>query len=465
MSHPHHILVRGGTLIDPASGLQSPGDVAIAGESIVAVGRAPEGFVADQTLDAHGCLVMPGLVDLCARLGEPGGEAEGLLDSELAAAAAGGVTRVICPPDTDPVLDEPSLVEMLRWRARRIKRSRVYPLGALTVGLKGERLAEMASLVKASCIGLSQADVPVADTQLLYRALQYASTFGYKVWLRPLDAHLGRGVAASGAYAQRLGLPGVPVMAETIALQTLFALVRSTGCAVHVSKLSSAAGVDLLRQAKAEGLPITADASIHNLLLTDLDIGWFDARMRLDPPLRQAADRAALLQGLADGTIDALCSDHTPVDSDGKILPFAEAAPGATGLELLLPAVLAYARQSGLSLPQALVVATSRAAAAAGLAPLQLQPGAVAELIVVDPEARWMAAPECLRSRIKHTPLATMQLSGRVRATIIDGRVIFNAADGESDPATSNGSMACAPHSPAAPAGASGSQGPGPKPR
>ena len=426
MSHPHHILVRGGTLIDPASGLQSPGDVAIAGESIVAVGRAPEGFVADQTLDAHGCLVMPGLVDLCARLGEPGGEAEGLLDSELAAAAAGGVTRVICPPDTDPVLDEPSLVEMLRWRARRIKRSRVYPLGALTVGLKGERLAEMASLVKASCIGLSQADVPVADTQLLYRALQYASTFGYKVWLRPLDAHLGRGVAASGAYAQRLGLPGVPVMAETIALQTLFALVRSTGCAVHVSKLSSAAGVDLLRQAKAEGLPLTCDVSINSLLLTDLDIGYFDPRARLDPPLRQQRDRDALRAALADGTIDALCSDHTPIGADDKTQTFADAAPGATGLELLLPTALQFAADVQLPLVQALGCVGHRAAAAAGLLPARIAAGEPAEFVVVDPQARWQATPQALRSQSKHTPLAERELRGRVRHAVIDGRVVWS---------------------------------------
>ena len=425
MTEPHSFLVRGGLLIDPASGLHAPGDVAIAGEVIVAVGSAPQGFVPDVVLDASGCLVMPGLVDLCARLGEPGGEAAGLLDSELAAAAAGGVTRVVCPPDTDPVLDEPSLVEMLRWRARRIKRSRVYPLGALTKGLGGQSLAEMASLVKASCIGLSQADTPVADTQLLLRALQYASTFGYKVWLRPLDAHLGRGVAASGAYAQRLGLAGLPVMAETIALHTIFELVRATGCAVHISKLSSAAGVELLRRAKADGLPLTADVSIHNLLLTDLDIGWFDPRMRLDPPPRQQADRDALLQGLADGTIDALCSDHTPVGSDDKILPFAEAAPGASGLELLLPAVFEFAHRSGLALPQALACTTSRAARAAGLAPLHLQPGAAAELIVVDPTGRWTASPEQLRSKVKHTPLAQMTLTGRVRATIIDGRIVY----------------------------------------
>ncbi len=428
MIEPHSILVRGGTLVDPGTGTEQPGDVAIAGESIVAVGHAPDGFQPDLVLDAHGCLVMPGLVDLCARLGEPGGEAAGLLDAELAAAAAGGVTRVVCAPDTDPVLDEPSLVEMLRWRARRIKRARVYPLGALSVGLHGERIAEMASLVKASCIGLSQADRPVADTQLLARALQYASTYRYKVWLRPLDAHLGRGVAASGAYAQRLGLAGVPTTAETIALHTIFELVRASGCAVHLSKLSSAAGVELVRRAKADGLPVTADVSIHNLLLTDLDIGWFDARARLDPPLRQRADRDALLQGLADGTLDALCSDHSILGSDDKVLPFAEATPGASGLELLLPVLLEFARRSGLPLPAAVACATTRAAAAAGLAAPALRAGCAAELIVVDPAQRWRATADALHSRTKPTPLAEIELSGRVRATIVDGRIVHRSA-------------------------------------
>lgn len=431
MNHPQRILVRGGQLIDPASGLQRKGDVAIAGETILALGDTPADFTPDHVIDATGCLVMPGLVDLCARLGEPGGEQAGLLDAELEAAGAGGVTRVVCPPDTDPILDEPSLVEMLRWRARRIKRARVYPLGALTVGLRGEKLAEMASLVKASCIGLSQADMPITDVQLLLRAMQYASTFGYKVWLPPVQAHLGRGVAASGAYAQRLGLAGVPVAAETIALHTFIELMRATGCAVHVSKISSAAGVELIRRAKAEGLPITADVSINNLLLTDLDIGWFDPVMRVTPPLRQQADRDALQRGLADGTIDALCSDHTPLGGDDKILPFAEAVPGATGLELLLPALLEYARRSGHPLPQALAPATSRAAAAAGLAPSELRAGAAAELIVVDPEARWFATPDQLRSRSRSTPLSGIELCGRVRATLIDGRVVHATSPAE----------------------------------
>ena len=428
MNDPTTLLVRGGTLIDPASGMHCRGDVAIRGERILAVGEHAGDRAAERVIEAEGCLVMPGLIDLCARLGEPGGEAEALLDSELAAAGAGGVTRVVCPPDTDPVLDEPSLVEMLRWRARRIRRSRVYALGALTVGLKGERLAEMASLVKASCIGLSQAGAPLADTQMLLRALQYASTFGYKVWLPALDAHLSRGVAASGPYAQRLGLAGVPVAAETVALHTIFELVRATGCAVHLCRLSSAAGVELLRRARTEGLPVTADVSIHNLLLTDLDIGWFDSRMRLDPPLRQQADRDALMQALADGTIDALVSDHSPLGSDDKVLPFGEATPGASGLELLLPAVLEFARRSGLALPRALAAVTTRAAAAAGIEAPRLQADAPAELIVVDPQARWRPLPKALLSRAKHTPLGDLELHGRVLATIIDGRVIHHQA-------------------------------------
>lgn len=421
------LLLRGGRLIDPLLGLDRTGDIAVQGERIVAVGAAPAGFVPDQTLDASGCLVLPGLVDLCARLGEPGYEHEGMLETELGAALAGGVTRVVCSPDTDPVLDEPSLVEMLRWRARRIKSARVYPLGALTKGLQGERLSEMAELTKASCIGFSQADTPVADTKVLYSAMQYASTFGYKVWLRAQDASLSRGgIAASGAYAQRLGLSGVPVIAETVALHTLFELMRSTGCAVHVSKLSSAAGVALVRQAKAEGLPLTCDLSINSLLLTDLDIGYFDARARLDPPLRQQRDRDALRAALADGTIDALCSDHTPVSADDKTQTFADAAPGATGLELLLSTALQFAADTQLPLVRALGCVGHRAAAAAGLRPASIAAGEAAEFIVVDAQARWQATPAALRSQSKHTPLAEREQQGRVRHAIIDGRVVWS---------------------------------------
>jgi dihydroorotase-like cyclic amidohydrolase len=250
-----------------------------------------------RTIDASGLVVAPGLVDLAVRLREPGHEHEGMLESEMAAAVAGGVTSLVCLPDTDPPLDEPGLVEMLKFRARNLHQSHLYPLGALTRGLSGEVLTEMAELTEAGCVGFSHAEVPLNNTLVLHRALQYASTFGYTTWLRAQDGHLGGGVAAKGALATRMGLSGVPVIAETIALNTLFELVRDTGARVHICRLSSAAGVELVRRAKAEGLPVTCDISINQLHLTDIDIGYFNAAMRLTPPLRQVRDRDALRAG------------------------------------------------------------------------------------------------------------------------------------------------------------------------
>ncbi|HRD96416.1 MAG TPA: dihydroorotase [Rubrivivax sp.] len=435
------ILIRNGRLIDPASGLDKVGDLAIASGRIVSLGSATE-FAADRVIDASGLVVAPGLVDLSARLREPGHEHEGMLESELAAAAAGGVTSLVCPPDTDPVLDEPGLVEMLKFRARKLSRCRLFPLGALTRNLKGQSLTEMAELTESGCVGFSQADVPVSDTQVLLRALQYAATFGYAVWLRPQDAWLSKGVAAQGAVATRLGLSGVPVLAETIALHAIFELMRSTKARVHLCRLSSAAGVAALRQAKAEGLPVTADVSINSLHLTDMDVGYFNADMRLTPPLRQAADRDALRAALADGTIDALVSDHNPVAEDMKNLPFGEAEPGATGLELLLSLALRWGRDSGVGLPQTLARVTrdpvrvlgdalGSLATSAG----RLVEGGVADVCLFDPAAEWAVTPQALVSQGKHTPFgfaATgMALPGRVRATLVAGTVAYEAATGQ----------------------------------
>ena len=432
------ILIKNGRLIDPASGRDELGDVAIAAGRILTLGQVPADFQPNRVIDASGCIVAPGLVDLAARLREPGYEHEGMLESELNAAAAGGVTSLVCPPDTDPTLDEPGLVEMLKFRARKLSLCRLFPLGALTRGLKGEVLTEMAELTEAGCVGFSQAEVPILDTLVLSRALQYAATFGYTVWLRPQDGWLGKGVAASGALATRLGLSGVPVAAETVAMLTLSELVRTTGARVHLCRLSSAAGVALLRAAKAEGLPISADVSINSLHLTDVDIGYFNSAMRLTPPLRQGADRAALRQALADGTIDALVSDHTPVDEDAKNLPFGEAEPGATGLELLLSLALKWGSDSGLSLPTTLARVTSdpvrvlgdalgSLSASAG----QLRTGGVADVCIFDPAITWRVSPQGLASQGKHTPFAFestgMALPGRVRATLVAGTVAFEA--------------------------------------
>lgn len=431
------LLVKGGRLIDPASGHDAVGDLAIAAGRIVAFGHVSSEFEPDRTIDASGLVVAPGLVDLAARLREPGHEHEGMLESEMAAAVAGGVTSVVCPPDTEPVLDEPGLVQMLKFRARNLNLAHLYPLGALTRGLKGEALTEMAELTDAGCIGFSQAEVALGDTLVLHRALQYAATFGYATWLRPNDAWLGNGVAAKGALATRMGLAGVPAVAETIALATLFELVRDTGARLHLCRISSAAGVALVRAAKAEGLPVTCDVSINSLHLTDLDIGYFDSAMRLTPPLRQQRDRDALRAALADGTIDALVSDHTPVDADMKNLPFAEAEPGATGLELLLSLALKWGADDSVPLLRTLGAVTAAPVAVIGdaLGSLaasagRLVVGGVADVCIFGLDAHWQVTPTALRSQGKHTPFAGYELPGRVRYTLVAGSVAHEAAPG-----------------------------------
>ena len=420
--------VLNGRVVDPASASERSADLHAADGRIVAIGAAPPGFRADRTLDASGLVVAPGLVDLAARLREPGFEYKATLESEMRAALAGGVTSLSCPPDTDPPLDEPGLVEMLKYRARGLDQARLYPLGALTVGLKGEVLTEMAELAEAGCIGFSQAAAPIVDTQVLRRAMLYANTYGFTVWVRPQDPHLARGgVAHSGPVATRMGLAGIPVCAETIALHTILDLVRDTGCRVHLCRLSSAAGLELVRNAKAEGLPVSADVAVHHLHLIDVDIGFFDSQYRVDPPFRSQRDRDAIRAALADGTIDAICSDHTPVDDDAKQLPFAEAEPGVTGLELLLPLTLKWARETRTSLLAALEKLTVGSIAVLGpsAAGGRIEVGAPADLCVFDPEEHWTVAPEALVSQGRHTPYLGMELSGRARFTVVDGRVAF----------------------------------------
>ncbi|WP_159701421.1 dihydroorotase [Massilia sp. 9I] len=420
--------IKNGRVIDPANGIDATQDLFIADGVIAALGTAPDGFSADQTIDASGLVVAPGLVDLSARLREPGYEYKATLESEMKAAMQGGVTTLVCPPDTDPVLDEPGLVEMLKHRARILDQANVHPLGALTMGLKGQALTEMAELTEAGCIGFSQAEEPVLDTTVLLRAMQYAKTFGYTVWLRPQDAHIGRGgVAHSGPLASRLGLSGVPVMSETIALHTIFELMRATGARVHLCRMSSAAGLALVAAAKKEGLAVSCDVGVHHLHMTDADIGFFDPNARFNPPLRSQRDRDAIRNALLDGTVDAVCSDHTPVDDDEKLLPFAEATPGSTGLELLLALSLKWAEEqkSSEALSQALAKVTVEAARIAGLPAGTLSVGAAADVVLFDPDARWKVERKALASQGKHTPFLGYELAGQVRATVVRGRVAF----------------------------------------
>ena len=414
--------IKNGRVVDPQSGRDAVGDV------FIADGKICEAFAAERVIDAEGLVVAPGFIDLAARLREPGLEYKATLESEMDAAVAGGVTSLACPPDTDPPLDEPGLVDMLRRRAKALSRARLYPIGALTVKLKGETLTEMGQLTDAGCVAFSQANVPLADTQVLWRALQYAATFGYKVWLRVEDTWLARGgVSHDGEVATRLGLPGIPAFAETIALATLLELVRATGARVHVCRLSTAGAVELMRKARQEGLPVTCDAAIHHIHLSEMDLGYFDAHCRLEPPLRSQRDRDALARGLAEGAIDCLVSDHTPVDEDGKHLPFAEAEPGATALELLLPLALKWGAAHRLSLGATLTPITREPARILGVPSGRLTPGAPADLAVFDPQAPLRISAETLRSQGKNTPFLGHELAGRVRYTVVAGHVVYEA--------------------------------------
>ena len=415
--------VKNGRVVDPATGRDALGDV------FVADGRIVDGLrdQPDKVIDAKGLVVAPGFIDLSVRLREPGQEHKATLESEMAAAVAGGVTSLACPPDTDPPLDEPGLVDMLRRRAKALTRARVYPIGALTVKLEGKSLTEMGQLTEAGCVAFSQANAPLADTQVLWRGLQYAATFGYPVWLRAEDVWLAKGgVAHDGETATRLGLPGIPSFAETVALATILELVRATGASVHLCRLSTAGAVELVRRAKAERLPVTCDVAIHHIHLCDLDIGYFDPQCRLEPPLRSQRDRDALARGLAEGVVDCMCSDHTPVDDDGKHLPFAEAEPGATGLELLLPLALKWGAAQKLALPATLARITSAPAKILGVASGRIAPGAPGDLAIFDPQATVRIAPGSLKSQGKNTPFIGYELAGRVRYTLVDGNVVYS---------------------------------------
>lgn len=422
------IRIKNGRVIDPKQGLDKRADIYIAAGKIVGIETAPEGFHANREIDAKAWVVCPGLIDLSARLREPGYEYLATLESEMRAAVAGGVTSLVCPPDTDPVLDEPGLVEMLKHRAKSLNQARVFPLGALTQGLSGKGLTEMAELYDAGCIGFSHANAPLIDTMLLMRALEYAVTFGFTVWLRPQDYFLAKdGCAHDGEVATRLGLASIPARAETIALSTILHLVRETGARVHLCRISSAAGVAMIAQAKAEGLPITCDISINHAHLCDRDIAYFDANANLIPPLRDPRDRDALRAGLADGVVDALCSDHTPVDEDEKQVPFGEAEPGATGLELLLPLTLKWGQESGLSLLDTLAKITADPARVLGLEAGHLALGQAADICLFDPSTNWRVEAAALKSQGKNTPFLGYEIQGKVCMTIIDGHVVYES--------------------------------------
>jgi dihydroorotase len=420
------LLIRGGRLVDPANNRDEVTDLYIGDDGFVAgVGRAPEGFTPARTMDVSGKIVCPGLVDLRARLREPGLEFKATIESETRAAVAGGITTLCCPPDTHPVIDTPAMAQMMQSRAWRYGLTFVHPYGALTQGLEGKRLTDMAALEEAGCVGITNAFAPVTDTLVMRRAMEYAATVGFTVFLHANDPFLAaEGCMHEGEVATRLGLPGIPEAAETVVIARDLALIEQTGVTAHFCGITSARAAEMIAEARARGLPVTADVAIHHLHLSEHDIGFFNAQCHVRPPLRALRDRDALRAAVRSGVVAAICSDHQPHESDAKLAPFAQSEPGISGLETLLPLTLKLVDENVLPLSDAVACVTTRAATIAGLEVGHLAPGTTADICIFDPEARWTVAPSTLVSRGHNTPFANWDLRGRVTHTLIGGRIV-----------------------------------------
>ena len=424
------ILISGGRVIDPANGIDEMIDLYIAGRYIAALGTCPEGFTPDLTIDARGRIVCPGLIDLRARLREPGQEHKATIETETTAAAAGGITTICCPPDTDPVIDTPAVATMVRSRARAVGKARVLPLGALTQGLRGEQLSEMSALKEAGCVGVSNVLQPLANHLILRRAMEYAATFDLTVFVNPEDYHLSCGGAAhDGAVAARLGLPGIPQAAETVAVAATLALVEELGTRTHFAQLSTARGAQMLGRAQHDGLPVTGDVSAHHLHLTETDVLDFDNLCHIRPPLRTQRDRDGLRDWLARGAIGAICSDHQPHEEDAKLAPFGDTAYGISGLETLLPLSLRLFDDGVLDLSEIIARLTCQPAAILGRQRSgTLAVDAVADVCIFDPERYWTVSPDSLLSRGHNTPFLNWEMKGRVTHTFLAGDPTFELA-------------------------------------
>lgn len=420
------IHIRGGHLIDPANGIDAATDLYIAGGRITAVGKAPDGFSADVTLDASGLHIIPGLVDLCARLRDPGQEHKASIDTECRAAAASGITTLCCPPDTTPVIDTPAVVELIRHRSLQADAARVVTLGALTRGLKGEHLSEMAALKQAGCVGVSNALSPLASTQIERRAFEYAATFDLTVFIHADDPALSAdGCLHEGPISTRLGLRGIPEAAETVAVARDLALIQQTGVRAHFCRLTTRHAVRMVARAQYDGLPVSADVAIPYLYLTELDASEFNPDFHFIPPLRTQDDRAGLIAGLKDGTLGALCSDHQPHEADAKLAPFPATEPGASGLDTLLPLALKLVQEKHLTLSEAIARVTCGPAAILNLPCGELGAGRVADICIFDAGEHWQVTHENLFSQGKNTPFNGWEMPGQVRYTLRDGRIIF----------------------------------------
>jgi dihydroorotase len=419
------LLVTGGTLVDPVAGTAAPGDVLIDGDRIAAAGSIDGG---DATvIDARGLLVLPGLVDMHVHLREPGYEYKETIATGTAAAVAGGFTSLACMANTEPVNDNAAVTQYILDRARIAQSARVYPIGALSQGLKGERLAEIGEMHRAGIVAVSDDGRPVMDAGLMRRALEYSRMFGLPVIVHEEDQHLAAGGAMNeGVTSLRLGLRGIPAAAEEVMIARDVALARLTGGRLHVAHVSTVGAVALLREAKAEGLPVTAEVTPHHLFLTEEAVEGYGTNAKMAPPLRTRADVDAVRTALADGTIDAIATDHAPHHHDEKDIEFDHAANGIVGLETALPLALRLIAEGVLDLPRLVARLTVGPARVLGIPAGTLAPGAAADLTIIDPERRWRVEARSFRSKSRNTPFEGWEMTGRAVAVLVGGRLVHD---------------------------------------
>lgn len=421
-----NISIINGHIVDPANDIDRIDDLHIRDGQIIDIGATPVGFSAEQRIDAKGKLVIPGLVDLSARLREPGYEYKATLLSETRAAVSAGITTLACPPDTDPVIDTAAVVKLIRLRSENAAQARVVCIGAATQELEGKLLSEMGALKAAGCVAISNGYAPFKDHQVQKRMMEYAATFGMTIFLHSEDENLAAGGCMhEGAISTRLGLPGIPEAAETVAVARDLALIADTGVRAHFCRLSSAKAVQMVGRAQFDGLPVTMDVAAHQLFLTDMDVGEFNSQCHLRPPLRGQRDMQGMRQSLLRGAISAICSDHQPHEADAKLLPFRETETGISALETLLPLTLRLVDEVGLSLSSAIAKVTCAPAQILGLEAGTLGIGRNADVTIVDPEQYWELSKDSIQSRGHNTPFLGWELKGRVTHTLVGGELIY----------------------------------------
>ncbi len=423
-----NIHIQNGRLVDPANGIDGRHDLFVGAGKVLAVGTAPKDFAADTIIDASDKVVMPGIVDLCARLGEPGFEKKATIESESHAAVAAGITSLCIPPDTLPVMDSPADVKFIARREQALGLCRLHVVAALTAGLEGTQLSEMASLKDAGCVAVGNALQKVSDGNVLRRALEYATSLDIPIIYTPEDEQLAnKGCAHEGAVSTRLGLPGIPEAAETAAIGFILPLIEQTGATVHFSHISTATGMNMIRRARHDGLKVTADTCAHQLFLTEMDIADFNPLCHTRPPLRTLRDRDALRKALTENGVQAICSDHRPHEDDAKLAPFAATEPGISALETLLPLSLRLVEEEVISMSEMVELLSRQPAKLLGLPYGELGEGAIADICIFDPNTSWELDTDKLLSRGKNSPFGGWMFSGEVTHTLVNGRVVYQA--------------------------------------